>query len=358
MSKHSLFSPLKLKSFELQNRIIVSPMCQYSADEGFANNWHLVHLGQFAIGRAGAVIQEATAVSPEGRISYGDLGIWQDAQVEKYKEITEFIKSQGSVPGIQLAHAGRKASTDLPWLTRKQFSPDEQNGWQTIAPSPIPYHETEHPPIKLSIDQINNIILSFQAATERAVKAGYQIIEIHAAHGYLIHQFLSPLTNLRKDQYGGSFENRIRFLLEIIDAMRVRITDQQSLWIRLSATDWVEGGWDVSQTIKLIQLLKSNGVEVADISSGGAVSHQKILVESGYQVPFANEVKKQTNIITGTVGLITSAKQAQDILERDAADFILLGREFLRQPHLVFNWAKELKQDIKWPNQYERAKTE
>ena len=358
MTIPSLFSSIKLSHLELKNRIVVSPMCQYSAVDGFANDWHLVHLGQFAIGRAGAVIQEATAVSPEGRISYGDLGIWKDEHIDKYKQISNFIKSQGSLAGIQLAHAGRKASTDLPWISRKQFSPDEEHGWQTVAPSPIAYHEKEHPPIGLSQSEIQEIIIQFKDAAKRAVEAGYQIIEIHAAHGYLIHQFLSPLVNFREDGYGGNFENRVRFLLEIVDAIKSVLKTEHSLWVRLSATDWADGGWDIEQTIKLIHLLKEKAVEVADISSGGAVSFQKIPVEPGYQVPFSDQVKQYCGISTGAVGLITSAKQAQDILDRGAADLILLGREFLRHPHLVYTWAQELGVEQSWAPQYARAKIE
>ncbi len=358
MTSPSLFSSLKLSHLEVKNRIVVSPMCQYSAVDGFANDWHLVHLGQFGIGRAGAVIQEATAVSPEGRISYGDLGIWKDEHIKKYKQITNFIKSQGSLAGIQLAHAGRKASTDLPWISRKQFSPDEEHGWQTVAPSPIPYHEKEHPPIGLNQSEIQEIIAQFKDAAARAVEAGYQIIEIHAAHGYLIHQFLSPLVNFREDGYGGSFENRVRFLLEIVDAIKSVLKTEHSLWVRLSATDWADDGWDIEQTVKLTHLLKGKAVEVADISSGGAVSFQKIPVEPGYQVPFSDQVKQACGIGTGAVGLITSAKQAQDILDRGAADLILLGREFLRHPHLVYTWAQELGVEQSWAPQYARAKIE
>ena len=357
-AKHSLFSELPLKNMTLSNRIVVSPMCQYSAINGFATDWHLVHLGQFAIGRAAVVIQEATAVSAIGRISYGDLGIWSDEHIEKLKQITEFISSQGSIPGIQLAHAGRKGSTDKPWISRKQFSPDEEHGWQTIAPSAIPYHDYEIPPTEMTLADIQAVVYEFKLAARRAVSAGYKVIEIHAAHGYLIHQFLSPLVNLRDDHYSGPFENRIHFLLEIVHAVKEELGKEQSLWVRLSATDWAEGGWDLEQTIELVKILKLLGVEVADISSGGAVSYQQIPVEPGYQVPFADEIKNSTEICTGTVGLITSAKQAKDIINRSAADFVLIGREFLRHPHLVYEWAKELGEDINWPPQYERAKIE
>ncbi|MGJ1206183.1 NADH:flavin oxidoreductase/NADH oxidase [Sphingobacterium lactis] len=356
MSQSILFSPLPLSQISLNNRIVVSPMCQYSAQDGKATEWHLVHLGQFAIGRAGAVIQEATAVSPAGRITYGDMGLWNDQQAEKLKPIAAFIQSQDSIPGIQLAHAGRKASTQLPWLGREQFAPAHPQGWQTVAPSSIPYHTDEHPPIALTVDEVKSIVDDFRAATKRAVQAGYQIIEIHAAHGYLIHQFLSPLVNARTDAYGGSFENRTRLLKEIIAAVRPELGHAHSLWVRLSSTDWAEGGWNLEESIRLIGELKDMGVEVADISSGGAVHHQEIPVEPGYQVPFAEEVKRETGIYTGTVGLITTAQQATDILERDAADLILLGREFLRDPHVVYHWAQELGVPISWAPQYERAK--
>ena len=358
MADHLLFQPLSLQNIIIPNRIVVSPMCQYSAIDGFANDWHLVHLGQFAIGRAGAIIQEATAVSPEGRISYGDLGIWDDQHIEKYSQITSFIKSQGSIPGIQLAHAGRKASTDLPWISRKQFTPEEINGWQTLSSSDLPYHTADIPPLALTISEIEQVIEQFKTAAIRATKAGFQIIEIHAAHGYLLHQFLSPLINNRDDQYGNSFENRIRIVLEIVTAIKQVMKADQSLWIRLSATDWAEGGWDLEQTTALVSILKEIGVEVVDVSSGGAVPTQKIPVGPGYQVPFADHIKRETQMCTGTVGLISTAKQAHDILSREAADFILIGREFLRHPHLPYSWARDLGISINWAPQYERAKAE
>ncbi|MVZ64069.1 NADH:flavin oxidoreductase/NADH oxidase [Sphingobacterium humi] len=350
------FSPLALRSLTISNRLVVSPMCQYSAQDGVANNWHLVHLGQFAIGKAGAVIQEATAVCPEGRISYGDLGIWSDEQLPKYQEITSFIKSQGSIPGIQLAHAGRKASTDIPWLGRSQFAPQDPHGWQTVSSSPIAYHAHEHPPLAMTRDEIQQLVKQFAEATYRACRAGYQIIEIHAAHGYLIHQFLSPLINQRGDDYGGSFENRVRLLVEIVQAVQGQLGMEHSLWVRISATDWVDGGWDLGQSIALASLLKEMGVEVIDVSSGGAVREQQIPVGPGYQVPLAAAIKKETGIITGSVGLITDAQQAEQILQASQADFILLARAFLRDPHLVYQWAKDLGVDLAWANQYARAK--
>jgi len=353
MSK--LFTPLQLKNQTLQNRIVVAPMCQYSAENGYATSWHFMHLGQFAAGKAGAIIQEATAVSPEGRISYKDLGLWEDGQIEKLAEINAFIKKQGSVPGIQLAHAGRKASTNLPWLGRGQFGPDHELGWQNVAPSALAFHPSDHAPTALSLAGINELVEKFKQAAIRAVKAGFEIIELHGAHGYLIHQFLSPLSNLRSDNYGGSFENRTRFLIEIVEAVKSVLTTQ-SLWVRLSATDWVAGGWNEAETVALCEILKQKGVEVFDISSGGLAREQQIEVKPNYQVPFAEAVKTKAHVITGAVGLITTGKQAEEILQKNQADFILIGREFLRNPHFVYACGVELGENIAWANQYERGK--
>lgn len=353
MSK--LFSSINIGSLNLKNRLVVSPMCQYSAEDGFANNWHLVHLGQFAIGGAAAVIQEATAVAPEGRISYGDLGIWDDQHIDKLKEITAFIKANDAIPGIQLAHAGRKASSNKPWLGRGQFAPSEALGWQTVAPSALAFHSTDYVPKELKTNEIEEIIEQFGQATKRAIQAGYEIIELHAAHGYLIHQFLSPLCNLRTDQFGGPFENRIRFLLEIIKRVKQEISTQ-SLWARISATDWAPDGWDLNQSIALSQLLTEQGVDIIDVSSGGAVSHQKIDVGPAYQLPFALAIKEKTGSKTATVGIIKTATQAADIIEKDQADLIMIARSFLDDPHLPLHFAKELSVDIHWPKQYERAK--
>lgn len=350
-----LFEKYNLEHFSLRNRMVVSPMCQYSADNGYANDWHLVHLGQYALGGAGAIIQEATSVSPEGRISYGDLGLWEDGQIEKYKQITNFIKEHGSVPAIQLAHAGRKASTEKPWLGRGQIRSDQPNGWKSIAPSAIPFNEGEELPVEMNLEEIERVKDAFVQATKRSIKAGYQIIELHAAHGYLIHQFLSPLTNQRTDQYGGSFENRVRFLLEITKEVRKELTNQ-SLWVRISACDWAEGGWDIEQSVKLSRLLKEIGVEVMDVSSGAAVSHQKITTGPNYQVPFAEQIKRETGIITGTVGMITEAKQAEAILQEGKADLILFARKMLRDPYFPLHAAKELGAEIQWPKQYLRGK--
>jgi 2,4-dienoyl-CoA reductase-like NADH-dependent reductase (Old Yellow Enzyme family) len=350
-----LFSPLQLAKHTLKNRLVVSPMCQYSSEDGVANNWHLVHLGQFAIGQVGTIIQEATAVVPEGRISYADLGIWKDEHIPGLKEIVDFVHQQGSRIGIQLAHAGRKASTDKPWSSRTQFAPNDPNGWQTVAPSPIPFNETDVPPVELSIEDIKQLVGAFRDAAKRSVEAGYDIIEIHAAHGYLIHQFLSPLSNQRTDAYGGSFENRIRFLIEIIEAVNTVLINQ-SLWLRVSATDWAEGGWDIEETIRLAHLVKNLGVEVMDVSTGGCVRHQQIPVMENYQVPFAERIKEVTGIITGAVGLIKKASQAELILNDKRADLIFIARGFLQNPHLAKQFAKDLSADIEWLPQYERAK--
>jgi len=350
-----LFQSLQLKNHTLQNRIVVSPMCQYSAEDGFANNWHLVHLGQFAIGKAGLIMQEATAVVPEGRITYGDLGIWKDEHVPFLKNIVDFVHSQGSLMGIQLAHAGRKASTNKPWINRNQFLPNDVNGWQTVGVSTLPFRETDHPPVALSKDAIKQIIQDFKTAAQRAVNAGYDIIELHAAHGYLIHQFFSPLINNRTDEYGGSFENRIRFLIEIIEEVS-KVLTTQSLWVRISATDWAEGGWTCYESVKLTQILKNINIEVIDVSTGGAVAHQQIPESENYQVPFANRIKTETGMITGAVGLINNAQQAETILQNKEANFVSVARGFLQNPHLVYEFASQLNIAIDWAPQYERGK--
>ncbi|KFF07290.1 NADH:flavin oxidoreductase/NADH oxidase [Flavobacterium reichenbachii] len=351
-----LFSPISIKKITFKNRIVISPMCQYSSVDGFADNWHLVHLGSRASGGAGLIIQEATAVSPEARISPSDLGIWKDEHIEKLKEINEFIVSQNSIPGIQLAHAGRKASVSAPWLGNKKLD-FAQGGWQTVAPSAVPYHDNEpFLPEALDNDGIQKVISDFKAATKRVVAAGYQVLEIHAAHGYLLHQFLSPLTNIRTDEYSGSFENRIRFTLEIVEAVQSEWPSDLPLFVRISATDWADGGWNPEESVELSKILKEKGVDLIDVSSGGLVSHQKINIGPGYQIPFAAQVKKEATILTGAVGLITEAKQAEAILENGQADLILFARESLRNPNLPLDFAKELNDEIQWPKQYERAK--
>lgn len=351
-----LFSPLSIKKITLKNRIVISPMCQYSAIDGFANDWHLVHLGSRATGGAGLIIQEATAVSPEARISPSDLGIWKDEHIEKLKQINEFIVSQNSVPGIQLAHAGRKASVSAPWEGNKKLN-FAQGGWQTVSSSNIPYHDGEpFLPEALDKNGIKKVISDFKSATKRAVEAGFKVIEIHGAHGYLLHQFLSPLTNNRTDEYGGSFENRIRFTLEILDAVQSEWPSDLPLFVRISATDWAENGWNPEESAELSKILKEKGVDLIDVSSGGLVSHQKIEIKPGYQVAFAEKVKKEASILTGAVGLITGAKQAEEILQNNQADLILFARASLRNPNLPLDFAKDLGDDIQWPKQYERAK--
>jgi 2,4-dienoyl-CoA reductase-like NADH-dependent reductase (Old Yellow Enzyme family) len=353
MSK--LLSPLAIKDITFKNRIVVSPMCQYSAVDGFANDWHLVHLGSRAVGGAGLIIQEATAVSPEGRITPGDLGLWNDEQIEKLQQITSFIHQHGAVAGIQLAHAGRKASCALPWDGGKQLKKQE-GGWQTIAPSAIPFHPDDAAPTGMDTEGIKKVIADFKLAAQRALRAGYKLIEIHAAHGYQIHQFLSPLSNHRTDKYGGSFENRIRLLLEIVQAVHTVWPANLPLFVRISATDWVEGGWDIDEAVKLSFILKELGVDLIDCSSGGLVPYAKIPFVPGYQVGFAEQIKKETGIFTGAVGLITEVKQAEEILEKSQADLILIARASLRDPYFALHAAKTLEVDISWPIQYHRAK--
>ena len=353
MSK--LFSNLSIRNLTLKNRIIMSPMCQYSAHDGFATDWHLVHYTSRAVGGVAAVIQEATAVCPEGRISYGDLGIWKDEHISKLKEIVTAIEENGSIPGIQLAHAGRKASCELGWKGGEQIKEGE-NSWQTVAPSPIPFYETDNIPTELTEIEIEKIIYDFALAAQRSITAGYKIIEIHAAHGYLIHQFLSPLTNQRNDQYGGTFENRIRLLIKIVDAVQSLLDEDHSLWVRISATDWVDNGWNPEESTQLASLLKDKGVDVIDVSSGGNLPHVRIPVGKNYQVPFAKEIKSRTGMLTGAVGLITEANQAEEILQKEEADLIFIGRELLRDPYFALHAAKSLGDDLKWPLQYERAK--
>ena len=351
----NLFSPLTIKSVTIKNRIAISPMCQYSATDGFATDWHLVHLGSRASGGAGLIIQEATAVSPEGRISPEDLGLWNNEQIDKLKQITQFIINQDAVPGIQLAHAGRKASAASPWNGGRKVANDN-GGWDTVAPSAIAYHDNEKAPIALDKNGIQKVITDFKAATKRALEAGYQVVEIHAAHGYLLHQFLSPLSNVRTDEYGGSFENRIRLTLEVVEAVQSEWSENLPLFVRISASDWAEGGWNLEESIQLSKILKEKGVDLIDVSSGGAVSHQQIPLGPNYQVPFAESIKKEVGILTGAVGLITDAKQAEEIIVSGKADLVLFARESLRNPNLGLTFAHDLEADVTWPKQYERAK--
>ncbi len=349
-----LFQPLQIKSIELKNRIVVSPMCQYSSEDGFANDWHLVHLGSRAVGGAALVFTEATAVSPEGRITPSDLGIWKDEHIEFLKRIVTFIESQNSIAGIQLAHAGRKASHDIPWKGSAVLTAEE-GAWQTFAPSAVPYKESDPLPKEMSKDDIKKVINDFSDAAKRSMIAGFKIIEIHAAHGYLLNEFMSPLSNERRDEYGGSFENRIRLLLEIVDATRKVFTEEHPLFVRISATDWVEGGWTEDDSVKLTAILKDKSVDVIDCSTGGNISSQNITVTPLYQVPFAEKIKKETGILTGAVGMITTSQQAEEILAKQQADLILQARQFLRDPYFPLHAARELNVDVPWPEQYERA---
>lgn len=355
MTKSLLYSSFKLKGLILSNRIVVSPMCQYSSEDGMANDWHLVHLGSRAVGGAGLIFTEATAVSPEGRISPDDLGIWNDEQIEPLRRITSFIHKQGAKTGIQLAHAGRKASTAPPW--EGGFQVDVSNrGWQTVAPSPIPFNTNDNPPKELTIEEIQQIIQSFVDAAKRSVEAGFDIIEIHAAHGYLLNQFISPLTNKRTDAYGGNFENRVRLLLEVTQAVHRAMPDEMPLFVRISVEEWTEGGNRIDDSVKVAQLLKENGVDLIDCSSGGVVENQQVIMDKNYQVPFAAQIKKEANIATGAVGLITDAVQAEEILQAGKADLIFLGREMLRNPYFALREAHMLHEEMEWAKQYRRAK--
>lgn len=335
--------------------MVVSPMCEYSSEDGFANNWHLVHLGSRAVGGAALIITEAAAVSPEGRISYGDLGIYKDEHIEKLKEITDFIHAHGAVAGIQLAHAGRKASHELPWNGNAQISSDQLNGWKAVAPSAIPFTSAEETPIELDKAGIEKVKADFKAAAVRALKAGFKVIELHGAHGYLIHEFLSPLSNHRADEYGGSFENRIRFLLEVIESVKEAWPAENPLFIRISSSDWTEGGWTADDSVALAKILINKGIDLVDCSSGGNVL-AKIPLKPGYQVEFAEKVKKEAGILTGAVGLITESKQADEIIQTSQADLVIMAREFLRDPYFPLRAAFELGHEVKWPVQYERAK--
>jgi 2,4-dienoyl-CoA reductase-like NADH-dependent reductase (Old Yellow Enzyme family) len=344
-----------LREVQLRNRIVVSPMCQYSSEDGFANDWHLVHLGSRAVGGAALVFSEAAAVLPEGRISPQDLGIWKNEQVEMLARIFKFITGQGAVAGMQLAHAGRKASTSAPWKGGDPLGPDE-GGWSPIfGPSPIPFAEGYQTPQELDHAGIARISDAFAAAARRALEAGAEVIEIHAAHGYLLHSFLSPQSNHRTDDYGGSFENRIRFLCETTAAVRRVWPEKYPLFVRISATDWTEGGWTGDDSVALARELKSLGVDLIDCSTGGNVPHAQIPTGPGYQVPFAAQIRDQAEIATGAVGMITSPQQADQIVRLGQADVVLMAREFLRQPYWPLHAAKPLHQKAEPPPQYGRA---
>ncbi len=351
-----LFSPLKIKSKTFKNRMVVSPMCMYSSVDGFANDFHLVHLGSRAVGGSALIIQEATAVSPEGRITHGDMGLWKDAHIEKLKQIVDFVHSQNALMGIQLAHAGRKASYQLPKDGARKIVPEGKNGWQTVSSSALPFREGEPAPVSMDLKAIEKVKSDYAAATRRAEQAGYDVVEIHAAHGYLFHQFYSPLANERTDEYGGNFDNRIRFLVEVTEAVRKEWPEEKPLFVRISATDWTDGGWTIEDSVKLSIELKKLGVDLIDTSSGGNVPTATIPSEPSYQVPFAAQIKKQANILTGAVGQITTAQQSEIILKDGKADLILFARESLRQPYFPLHAARELKVDLEWPLQYRRAK--
>ncbi|WP_152054463.1 NADH:flavin oxidoreductase/NADH oxidase [Tautonia marina] len=347
-----LLSPLSIRGVTLRNRIVMSPMCQYSSEDGLANDWHLVHLGSRAAGGTALVMVEATAVTPEGRISPADMGIWGEQHVEPLARIARFVKGQGAVAAIQLAHAGRKASCEPPWKGGASITSPEAGGWTVVGPSPIPFHDGD--PVPQALDQlgIEGIIDAFEAACRRALEAGFEVIEIHAAHGYLLHEFLSPLSNLRTDSYGGSLENRMRLVLRVAERLRGIMPDALPLFVRISATDWVEGGWDIEQSIALSRLLKGLGVDLIDVSSGALVPKATIPVSKGYQVPFARRIKDEAGIMTGAVGLITEPGHANEIITAGDADLAFIGRELLREPYWAIKAQHDLDGEPSWPIPY------
>jgi 2,4-dienoyl-CoA reductase-like NADH-dependent reductase (Old Yellow Enzyme family) len=348
-----LFTPLSIRDISFSNRIVVSPMCQYSSIDGMADDWHLVQLGSRAVGGAGLIFTEATAVSPEGRISPADLGIWKDEHLPGLRKIVKFVRGQGSEIGIQLAHSGRKGSTAEPWNGGKVV---KRNAWQPVAPSAITFDEGYAEPAELTADGIGKVIADFKAAARRAMLAGFKVVEIHAAHGYLLHEFLSPLSNKRTDRYGGDYANRVRLLCEVVVAVREEWPAVYPLFVRISATDWAEGGWGVEDSVRLAGVLKGLGVDVIDCSSGGLVPHVKIPVGPGYQVEFAEKVRK-AGVMTAAVGMITEVKQAEAILAAGQADLIVMARQLLRNPYFPLHAAQEQGvEEIHWPLQYQRAR--
>jgi 2,4-dienoyl-CoA reductase-like NADH-dependent reductase (Old Yellow Enzyme family) len=351
-----LLSPLPIRGVTFRNRIVMSPMCQYSAEEGLCNDWHLVHLGSRAVGGAALVMVEATAVTRDGRISPADLGIWSDGHVGPLARVARFVEAQGAVPGIQLSHAGRKSSTAPPWKGGKPLKPEE-GSWTVAGPSPIPFADGSPVPAPLDEAGLDGVVDAFEAAARRALSAGFQVIEIHAAHGYLLHQFLSPLSNRREDLYGGSLENRMRLLLRVAERLRGAMPDGSPLFARVSATDWAEeGGWEIGQSVELAKRLKETGVDLIDVSSGGTLPRVRIPVGPGYQVPFARRIRHEAGILTGAVGLITEPRQAEEILENGDADLIFLGRELLRDPYWAIRAQREMGETPSLPVQYERAR--
>ena len=350
-----LFESLSLRGLTLPNRILVSPMCQYSSLDGVASDWHLVHLGCRAVGGAGLVFTEATAVTADGRISPDDLGLWHDGHVSMLERIVRFVRSQGSAAAVQLAHAGRKGSTHRPWSPAHGAISDADGGWRPVGPTAEPFAGNYPVPHALSEPEIAAIVDAFREAARRAHLAGFNVVEVHAAHGYLIHEFLSPLTNTRSDRYGGSFDNRIRLCLEIVDAVRREWPEERPLFVRISATDWVDGGWDVEQAVELSRRFRERGVDLVDCSSGGNIASAEIPVGAGYQVPFAERIRREAGIATGAVGLITTSAQADDIVRSGRADCVLLAREMLRDPYWPLRAARELGHPVAWPPQYLRA---
>jgi len=350
-----LFDTYTIRSVTFRNRIFVSPMCQYSSEDGLPNDWHLVHLGSRAVGGAGLVMVEASGVSPAGRITVWDSGIWSQQHAHSFRPIAAFIESNGAVSGIQLAHAGRKASTDVPWRGGRVIR-DGPNSWQTVAPSPIPFRDGEPVPHELTVHEIDGIVGQFVRSTELALDAGFRVVELHMAHGYLLHEFLSPLSNVRTDEFGGSLENRMRFPLRVAERVRQTWPEDLPLFVRISASDWAEGGWDLTQSIEFAKRLRDLGVDLIDCSSGGAVPSAKIELGPGYQVPFARAVRAEAGVATGAVGLITEAQQADEIIRSGSADAVLLARELLRDPYWPLHAARTLGVDVPWPDQYLRAK--
>ena len=351
-----LLQPLKLREITFRNRIFVSPMCQYSSEDGFPSDWHLVHLGSRAVGGAGLVMVEASAVSPEGRISPADSGMWSIEHANAYRRIANFIKQQHSIPGIQIAHAGRKASTEAPWRGGKGI-PASLGGWQPLAPSAIAF-DVDYPlPREMSADDLENVVDQFTAAAGFAIAGGFEVVEIHMAHGYLLHEFLSPLSNRRNDDYGGCLENRMRLPLRVAEAVRRVVPAMYPVFARISASDWADGGWDLSQSVELCRQLKLLGIDLIDCSSGGLVPHARIELGPGYQVPFAQVIRAKADIPTGAVGMITTPEQAQAIVASGEADAVLLAREFLRDPYFPLRAAHVLGAQIDWPVQYGRAQS-
>ena len=351
----ALFTPLRLRELSLKNRVFVSPMCQYSSVDGFPNDWHLVHLASRAVGGAALVIAEATAVVPEGRITPADAGLWNDAQAEAWGAVARLVKSRGAAAGIQLAHAGRKASTDAPWRGGGPVGPAD-GGWEVVAPSARAFSEGSKTPRALARDEVALLPEAFAAAARRARDAGFDVVEVHLAHGYLLHQFLSPLANARDDEYGGPFENRARLPLEVVRAVREAWPPERPLFVRISATDWADGGWDLPQSVELARRLRALGVDLVDCSSGGLVPQAKVPVGPGYQVPFAETIRREAGVATGAVGLVTDPAQAESIVASGQADAVLLARALLRDPYWPLHAAKALGVDVAWPDQYLRAK--